>query len=91
MPSSRVAVTLGVVLAIFGFALSSNTQQAPISPIGTYQLVPAQYSADGNEPHTVFLVDSKTGQVWEYLPPGKSADGKFRNAMFAMVEREPVR
>lgn len=91
MSSSRVAVTLGVVLVVFAFALSSITQQAPTSPIGTYQLVPAQYSMDGNEQHSVFLVDSKTGQVWEYLPPGKSADGKFRNAMFVMVEREPGR
>lgn len=90
MSSSRVAVVVGVLAVVLLFALSSNTQQAPTSPIGEYQLVPVQYSVTTSgaswEQHTVFLLDSKSGQIWEYLPARKSADGKFHDAVLSPVK-----
>lgn len=88
MSASRVFLVVGVI--VLCFALYSNTQQVPAASIGSFQLVPAQYSSlapAGTEQHTVFLLDSKTGQVWEYLPASKSNDGKFRDAMLVHIER----
>jgi hypothetical protein len=89
MSASRVVLVVGVV--VLCFALYSNTQQIPMAPLGVFQLVPAQYSVPSPgglyEQHTVFLVDSKNGQVWEYLPPGKTDDGKLRDAKLVQVER----
>jgi hypothetical protein len=91
MSASRVAVVVAVI--VLCFALYSNTQQAPTAPAGTYQLVPAEYSVtsggSGWEQHAVFLLDSKTGELWEYLPAHTSSDGKVRPALLLPVVRAP--
>jgi hypothetical protein len=75
-----------VAVIVLCFALFSNTQQAPTAPAlaGTFQLVPAEYSVTSGgsswEQHTVFLLDSKSGQVWEYSASGKTSDGKYHPA-----------
>lgn len=66
MSASRVAIVVGVI--VLCSALYSNTQQPLTAPAGTFQLVPAEYSVAskgaGWEEHTIFLLDSKDGQVW---------------------------
>ena len=88
MSASRVAVLVAVI--VLCFAVFSNTQQTPTAPAGAFQLVPAEYSVTYNgsnfEEHAVFSIDSKTGQVWEYSPAGKTSDGKIHEP--AMI---PVR
>lgn len=90
-----VAVVTGVLAIVLCFALSSNTQQKPIVPDGTFQLVPAQYTVSAVtgtwEQHTVFLLDSKTGHVWEYLPAGNHGhDGKFTDASLVPVVKHDL-
>jgi hypothetical protein len=89
MSASRAAVIVGLLVVCF--ALSSNTQQTTNLPSGTFQLVPAEYSVTTNgtswEEHTIFLLDSKAGQVWEYLPARTTKDGKFHDATLVPVAR----
>jgi hypothetical protein len=89
MSASRVVIVVGVI--VLCSALNSKTQQTPTAPSGTFQLVPAEYSvtSDGAswEEHTVFLLDSKGGQVWEYSPATKTSDGKFHDSALVPVKQ----
>ena len=72
-------------------ALYSHTQQTAPNQTGPFQLVPAEYSVSSKgsswEQHSLFLVDSQTGRVWEYLPARESKDGTFHDAGLIPVAR----
>lgn len=90
MSASRVALLVGLI--VLCPALYSNTQQPPTAPAGTFQLVPAEYSVSYGganfENHVIFEIDSKTGQVWEYLPAGKTSDGKMHEAHLVPIKAD---
>ncbi len=91
MSASRVAVLVGLI--VLCFALYSNPQQVQTgtATAGTFQLVPAEYTitykGSSWKQHNVFLVDSKGGGVWEYLPAGTDSAGKLRDAVLLPVVR----
>lgn len=93
MSLNRVSVVIGIV--VLCFLVSSRSQSAPTisSPKApfAFQLVPAQISQTSGgaswEDHTVFLVDSNTGQVWEYVSGRVDKEGKYHSSIFDSVNR----
>ena len=91
MSASRIAALIGVFVLC---SVLSNTQQTPTAPTGTFQIVPADYTVSSSgagtwEQHTVFLLNSKDGEVWEYIAAHKSDDGKFHDAVLLPIHRMP--
>lgn len=86
-----IAVFACVVLCA---ALYSNTQPTaavPAALANPFQLVPAQTSHGGPgaaswEEHTVFLIDTRSGQVWEYWASMTTSDGKVHEAALVPVK-----
>jgi hypothetical protein len=89
MSLNRVAAVIAAF--VLCSVLFSKTQQTPSTQTGAFQMVPSEYSVSAKganwEQHTVFLLDSKSGQVWEYNAAHYDSDGKMREGAFLSVKR----
>jgi hypothetical protein len=79
---------LGLALSALLYSQEKTAQQNAIT-VG-YQLIPAPVTlptAQGNayEEHRVFLLDSSSGNVWEYLPERVDKEHKYFPASFQSV------
>jgi hypothetical protein len=88
MSTRRFAVVVGfLVLCCFVYAQRRQTSSGNV-PSG-YQLMPAQVTltspAGPLDQHRVFLLDSTSGQVWEYYPEMLDKTGKYHGSSFQSV------
>ena len=75
---TRLAAVFALVLAVAVFVVKGQ-DQAPVSPIGRFQLVVGDYVAiSGNASipeKAVFRIDTTTGKIWKFAT-GIGADRK---------------
>lgn len=81
-------ILLTVILALVAVVFSQQ-KTATNLPTSGFQLVaaPITVSSSGKtwEEHRVFLVDSSSGSVWEYLPERIDKEQTFHAASFSPI------
>lgn len=91
-----------ILLAAFTFGLAACTHEpvasteknqvsrASLPLADRYQIVSTSATGTSRnglyEYHAAFLVDSASGRVWQYYPPGVGIDGKVQGPEFLPIE-----
>jgi hypothetical protein len=90
---SRLHLGIAVGFLLLCCFVYSQDKQTPAtrtnSPAAGYELLPAEVtlvSPSGSyEEHRVFLINSASGEAWEYYPERMDKAGKFHGSSFQVV------
>jgi hypothetical protein len=92
MSLRRFAFAVGFLVIcclLFSQSKATPATSSATVPVG-FQLLPAEVSIRGAgqdwTEHRVYLLDSTSGRVWEFVPETLSKDGKYHQAGFMSVQ-----
>jgi hypothetical protein len=82
-------VILVAVLLLVAIAFAQQSPKATVQTLGRFSLIQAEIpgqipSGNAREPG-LFVIDTQTGQVWEYVPTNTVFDAQHKNG-FATAE-----